>query len=420
MPPYIEITKALDAASREERRDEKAKLLAHLLKSIPPEMIRPVVRLISGRLWPPWELREMGIGPETLGEVLEELSSQGAFEGEGRPDLEDRAEMMVLNRSQQTLAPATMDSSFVYDALRQISAQKGPGSLSRKKAILKGLFLNASPLEAKYIVRTVLGRTAAGLGPSLISAAIGKAFSVDEAMVKGAYARLPDFGVVALDAFRGEIFEVKLAPPNPVRLMPLGREKLPPEAITRAGLAAYVVWYGGLRVQVHKFNDQVFIYSSRLRNVTQPLSDLAEEVMMVEGNFVMEGELILVRQGKISPRMEMVARINLRGRPRGSAIPSFAASDLLYLNGEELIDKGYAERRRALREALKGAAGEPLSAKVFLAQERVIGDLERAREFYQWSLDRGYRGIVLRDLEGHYTPGSKSRSDVAISRMPET
>jgi DNA ligase-1 len=420
MPPYIDVTKALDAASREQLRDEKAKLLAQLLKSLPPETIRPIVRLISGRLWPPWELREMGIGPEILGEVLEELSSQAAFEREQRPDLGDLAEMMVLSRSQQSLTPATMDSLSVYDALRQISAQKGPGSLFRKKAILKGLFLNASPLEAKYIARTVLGRTMAGLGPSLISAAISRAFSVDEAMVKRAYARLPDFGMVALNAFRGEIFEVKLAPPNPVSLMPLGRERDPTEAIKRAGLAAYVVWYGGLRVQVHKLNDQVFIYSSRLRNVTRPLSDLAEVVTAAEGNFVMEGEVVLVQQGKISPLPEMVARINLKSRPRDSAAPTFAASDLLYLNGEELIDKGYAERRRALRKSLKGVAGHPLSARVFLAQERIIGDPEKAIEFFRWSLDQGYRGLVLRDLEGPYTPGSKSRLDVAISQMPET
>lgn len=420
MPPYIDVTKALEAASREERRDEKAKLLAHFLKSIPPETIRPIVRLISGQLWPPWEPREMGIGPETLEEVLEELSSQVAFERERRSDLGDLAEMMVLSRSQQTFTPAPMDSLFVYGALRQITAQKGPGSLFRKKAILKGLFLNATPIEAKYIARTVLGRTAAGLGPSLISAAIGRAFSVDEAVVKRAYARIPDFGMVALNAFRGEIFDVKLAPPNPVRLMPLEREKLLSEAIKRGGLAAYVVWYGGLRVQVHKLNGQVFVYSSRLRNVTQPLSDLAEVLMRVRGNFVMEGEFVLVKQGKISPLPEMVARINLKSRSRGSALPSFAASDFLYLNGEELIDKGYAERRRALRRALRGVAGGPLSSRVFLAEEKVIGDPDKAKEFFRWSLDQGYRGLVLRDLEGPYRPGSKSRLDVVISQMSET
>lgn len=420
MPPYIEITKVLEAASREERRDEKARLLAHLLKNLPPEMIRPIVRLISGRLWPPWEPREMGIGPEILGEVLEELSSQVDSETERETDLGDLAEMMVLNRSQQTLTPVTMDSLFVYDALRQISAQKGAGSLFRKKAILKGLFLNATPIEAKYIARTVLGRTAVSLGPTLISAAIGKAYSIDEATVKRAYARLPDVGMVALNAFRGEIFDVKLAPPNPIRLMPLGREGHPTEAIKRAGLAAYVVWYGGLRVQVHKFNDQVVIYSNRLRNVTQPLSDLAEELMMVEGNFIMEGEFVLVRRGKISPPPEMVARINLKGRPRDSASTSFAASDLLYLNGEELIDKGYAERRQMLRKTLKGVAGEPLSARVFLSQERVIGDQKKAIELFRWSLDQGYRGLLLRDLGEPYAPGSKSRLSVTISKMPET
>lgn len=420
MPPYIEIARALEAVSREDRRDDKAEMLAPLLKSLPPEMIRPIVRLLSGQLWPPWESREMGIGPETLVEVLDELSSQVISPKAKRADLGDLAEMMVQSRSQQTLTPSTMDALQVYDALRQISTQKGAGSLFRRKSLLKGLFLNASPIEAKYITRTVLGRMVVGLGPSVMSAAIGKAFFADEAVVKRAYARLPDFGMVALNAFRGEIFEVGLAPPNPVRLMLFGREKLPGEAIERAELAAYVVRYGGLRVQVHKFNDQVFIYSSRLRNVTQPLQDLAEEVMRVKGNFVLEGEFLLVQQGKILPLSEIVGRINLKGRSRDLAIPSFAASDILYLNGKEMIDKSYAERRQLLSRTMKGVAGKPLYAKVFLAQERVIGDPEKAKELLRWSSDQGFRGLVLRDLGGPYTPGSRSRLDVAISQMPSS
>ena len=417
MPPYIEIARTLEAVSREERRDDKAEVVASLLKGLPPEMLRPIVRLLSGRLWPPWESREMGIGPENLLAVLEELSGQGRLPEAKMTDLGDLAEMMVQKRSQQTLTPSTMDALQVYDILRQISAQKGRGSLFRKKSLLTGLFLNASPIEAKYIARTVLGRMMVGLGPSLMSAAIGVAFSADEALVKRAYALLPDFGMVALNAFRGEVAEVRLAPPNPVGLMLFGREMRPWEAIQRAGLAAYVVRYGGLRAQVHKFNDQVFIYSSQLRNVTASLQGLAEEVMRVKGNFVLEGEFLLVQQGKILPRSEMVGRINLKGRSRDSAIPSFAASDLLYLNGKELIEKSYAERRQLLSRALRGVAAKPFSSKVFLAQERVIGDPEKVKELLRWSLDQGFRGLVLRDLGGPYTPGSSSRLDVAISQM---
>jgi len=153
MPPYIEIARTLEAVSREERRADKAELVASLLKSLPPEMLRPVVRLLSGRLWPPWESREMGIGPEILGVVLEELSGQGRLPEAKLTDLGDLAEILVQKRSQQTLTSSMMDALQVYDALRQISAQKGAGSLFRKKSLLMGLFLNASPIEAKYMDR---------------------------------------------------------------------------------------------------------------------------------------------------------------------------------------------------------------------------------------------------------------------------
>jgi len=420
MPLYIEIARTLEAVSREERRDDKAQIVASLLKGLPPEMLRPTVRLLSGRLWPPWESREMGIGPEILRAALEELSGQSITPETKLTDMGDLAEMLVLKRPQQTLTTSTMDALQVYDSLRQISAQKGRGSLFRKKSFLKGLFLNARPIEAKYIARTVLGRTMVGLGPSSMSAAIGLTFSVDEALVKRAYALLPDFGMVALNALRGEIMEVGLAPPNPVRPMIFGREKRAGDAIERAGTAAFVVRYGGLRVQVHKFNDQVFIYSSQLRDLTPSLQDLAEEVMRIKGNFVLEGEFLLVREGRILPQSEMVGRNNLKGRPRDAAIPSLSASELLYLDGEALVDKSYSERRRLLSRTLKDVAGKPLCSKVFLAEELVSDEQKKAKELLKRSLDRGFRGLLLRDLGGPYAPGSTSRWDVVISQMPDS
>jgi DNA ligase-1 len=420
MLPYIEVARALEAVRREERRDDKAEAVASLLRSMLPEMLRPTARLLSGRLWPPWESREMGIGPEILGEVIGELSGRGrSAESEGS-DLGDLAFMMVQRRSQQTLTSSSTDALHVYDSLRQISDQRGLGSLSRKKSILKGLLLNATPLEAKYIARTVLGRMMVGLGPSLMADAIGKAFSVEAAQVERAYALLPDFGIVALSAYRGEIFEVKLAPPNPARFMLFGQDRGEDFPISTVEKAAYLVRYGGLRVQVHKLNDQVFIYTSQLRSVTSPLDDLAEEVMRIKGNFIMEGEFLLVHRGGISPRSDMVGRINLKGRPKDLATPSFAASDLLYLDGRELIDEGYAERRRLLSRGLKGVAGEPLSSKVFLAEEKVSCDPDEVMELLRWSLDRGFGGLIMRHPDGRYTPGSRSRGDVLISHIHGT
>ncbi len=416
MPPYIEIAGTLEGVSREERRGSKADLLASLLKGLTPEIIRPAVRLLSGRLWPPWEPQEMGIGPEILGEVLEEISGRAVSRQAKGADPGDLARSMVQSRSQQTLTSTTTDMLQVYESLRMIPVQRGAGSIFRKKSILKGLLLSASPLEAKYIARTVLGRMMVGLGPSLMSAAIGKAFSADETQVKKAYARLPDFGMVALKASRGEIFDVRLAPPNPARMMLFRRDNSPWEMMEGAGRRACVVRYGGLRIQVHRFNEQVFIYTSQLRNVTSSLADLAEGLLRVKADFIMEGEFVLVRRGEISPRSEMLGRINLKSRSRGSAVPSFAASDLLYLDGKELIDESYAERRRNLSSALGGVAGTPLSAKVFLADEAVLSDPDEAKDLLKRSLNQGYGGLLIRDLSGTYAPGEWSRGDVLASR----
>jgi len=419
MLPYLEIARALEDASREERRDARADLLASLLKALPPESVRPVARLLSGRLWPPWEPREMGIGPETLEEVLEEISGQVPSPEAKGADPGDLAERMVQGRSQRTLSPTTLDALQVYEALRQISSQRGVGSTFRKRSILRGLLLSASPLEAKYIAKTVRGRMAVGLGLSLLAEAIGRAFGVDPLQVKRAYSYNPDYGTVALHALRGEVCDLRLSPSHPSRQMAFRRDEHPWDAMGVVGRRAYVVRYGGLRVQVHKLSDQVFFYTSQLRNVTHPLRDLAEEVIWVKGNFILEGELILVEDGRILPLSVIVGRINLRGRSRGEAVSSLAASDLLYLNGRDLIDESYAERRRSLVQVLRNVAGRPLVSRVFLAEEEVLEDPDGAKKFLGRSLDRGFRGVIMRDPEGAYILGGISRWDEVISEMPE-
>lgn len=414
----MEIAVALEEVDRAGLRAQKVDVIGSLLKRTPPEILRPIIRLVSGELWPSWESREMGIGPDILGEALRELSGRGSILKATPRHLGDLAEMAVLNRSQQSLTSSEMDAVWVHDALRQISAQKGSGSLFRKKSILKGLLMNASPLEAKYIARTVLGRMTVGIGPSLISAAIGKAFSLDPTLVKRAYYRLPDLGMVALHAFNGEIFEVKLAPPNPARFMPLRRLRGLEEPIKKAEDAAFIIRYGGLRVQIHKLNDRIFIYTSRLRNVTPSLADLAQDIKRAKLNLIVEGELILVRDGRVLPTSEMVGRLNLKGRSPGPEDLFFAASDLLFFDGGEVIDERYAIRRQLLKRALSGVAGTPFREKVFLAEERALTGHDQVLEMLRRSIDRGYAGLFIRHLDGAYTPGRASREDAVVFESP--
>lgn len=414
MMPYSGIAETLEALSEENCQTEKVKIVANLLKRLPPEFLRPVVRLLLGKLWPPWELREMGIGQEYVAEVLASLSDGHTDAVRFEDDPGTIAQNLITNLPQQPLLPSKLDAFEVYQTFRQISAQKGPGSHHRKMAYLKGLLLNATPLEAKYIVRTSLGRMGVGLGPSMMNAAIARVFEIGECAVKEAYARFPEQGMVALIASRDEIAEVTMTPPTPIKPMTFRRAKGVEEYLGKAPKRACVAWHGGLKIQAHKVNDSAFFYTNRLRNATFALQDLANEVVKLRGNLVIEGEFLLVCDGEILPLSEVVRRINLKRYEQelDRGLPVFMVFDLLYQDGDEMLRFGYAERRKRLSRLVKGIS--VTDGGLSLAEETIPMTSQEAEEIYRNFQARGYQGLVVRDLEAPYTPGVQSNRDFVL------
>lgn len=420
MIPYSRIADTLDLACHAATRAEKVEALAGLLKSLHPELLRPSVRLLLGGLWPSWEPRQMGVGPETVQEALAELS--GEKRDEDGDDLGSLAEVLIRHSPQRVLFLSQSDAIFVYDTLRLISEQGGVRSLHRKKGLLKGLLLNATPSESKYIVRAVLGKMSVGIGPSLMLEAISKTFGVDQVQVRDAYARLPELGLVALAASRKELAMVKLAPPTPVRLMIMGRANDLHEATGAVPRAAYVVRYGGLRLQVHKIEDRMFFYTNRLRNVF--LRDLAKDAMDLRGDLVMEGELILTVDGKMQPFSELVRYINRKDSPervQDGQRPSLMVTDILYQDDEELVHLDYAHRQKRLVGVL-GDAKEPFSGGITLAEVRFLESAAQVVEWHRDLVSGGFGGLVMHDLDAPYALGSKSKRSLILARdirMPD-
>ena len=144
---YSQIALALQEISRVSH-SQKVDLAAGLLSEVEPkpDMLCPVVRLLLGELWPPWEEREMGIGPEALMAALAEVSDQDL------PALRERCGDMgtvafaaLEQKGQHSLFREPLEALSVYERLRRISAWNGRESEQRKNALLRGLFLEAHP-----------------------------------------------------------------------------------------------------------------------------------------------------------------------------------------------------------------------------------------------------------------------------------
>lgn len=419
MLPYSIIAETLEEISKVKSREDKIEKVSDLLKNIHPELLSPAVRLLLGQLWPTWKRLDRGIGPETLKEVLSDLYGlkidAKSFDEEEH-ELGELTQLLIKQGSQSTLSPTPLSTLQVYQNLRQISTQKGTRSHHRKKALLKGLLLNASPTEAKYIARASLGKMMIGMGPHLMASAISRRFNLNEELVKAAYARLPDLGLVASTASIGEITEVKITPTIPVRPMLLSRAKDVEEAFQRADKVACHPSRGGLKMQVHKVDDQVIFYTNRLRNVTKAFQNMIDDFQGLKDDLIVEGEFVLMKNDKILPRSELLKYINQKAKRRKwsrHTIPSLIITDVLYANGEKLIQRDYAERQRYMRHSLKGYK-ENLLEGIKVSELEPLDSVQKGKKLCYKYVKQGFYGLIMRDLEAPYVPGVRNRKNSVV------
>jgi DNA ligase-1 len=406
---YSKIASALQDISQAPR-SRKAELTSLFLMGIEPEMLCPVIRLFLGELWPPWEEKEMGIGPEAIMEALIEVSEEDVPRlREGLNEMGMVAEAALLRKGQHLLFQDSLQVTSVYERLRRISSIKGIDSEHRKNAILRGLFLEASSLEGKYIARTALRNMLVGIGQKTMISALSRVFNCDPQEIRRAYNIMPDFGLIACAALNRTLNEIKLGPSIPIKpmIIRLGDAVIPGSFLPR---------YPGLRVQVHRMKGDIFIFTSNLRNVTSILNGLSQAIDKGSEDFIIDAELIGFQGGVICRRAEILRYINRNHLSRKSSLsPALIAYDLIYLDGKDLTKIEYRVRREMLLSFL-GAPKEHPFQGISSTRQIVINDPNDFDQCWQDALKKGYEGLVRRDINAPYRPGEISFEDFLITR----
>lgn len=415
---YCQLANALKELSLAPR-SQKAELIAPFIADLEPGMLCPTVRLLLGELWPPWETREMGVGPEGLSAALEEISKENISALRVRwGEMGMVAEASLAVKGQHSLSSEPLHAMTVYEQLRRISQIRGKDSEQRKNAIIRGLFQDANPLEGRYIARTVLGNMLAGIGHKIMLSAFVLAFHCEIDLLQRAYSRLPDPGTIAIMALDSKLEEAAIQPGIPLKPMIICSGKAVDQKIekTEELKMAALPKYHSLRVQVHKGAGGAFVFSSRLRNINSSLNGLAQRLSSIDEDFIIDADLIGFQEGRVCQQWEIIRYINRRRLSRRSSIsPALLAYDLVYLSGEDTTSLPYQERRRRLLTVL----GEPRSMP-FQGVSSAMQCPIQENDFLQGPLDRlmegGRKGMVVRSLQGAYLPGECSNEDFFMGR----
>lgn len=400
-------------------RLEMIETVAAVLPQLSEDELPVFVRFVMGRVFPDWSPLKLGIGPNLLYEAVAYVAGRkkaavvAAVNETG--DVGLAVERLLATKSQTSFFTEALTLTGVYADCTRIATTDGSRSQREKLRIIEGLLGNAGALEGRYLSRLLLEELRIGVGEGNVRDAVARAFAVDVSLVAHAHQALNDLGEVALLARQGEeaLRAVRIEPFRPVKMM-LAQQGTIGEMVADHGAVAVEYKYDGTRFQFHKVGKECRMYSRKLEDVTGAVPDVIEALdRAIQHDVIVDGEVIAVKDGRPRPFQFVLQRFRRKHEVeeaigRVDLVPHLF--DILYLDGETIIDRPFFERRKILEG----------TASAYLAPQWVSDDVSRLEEIYADALDAGHEGVMLKTLDAAYTPGVRGKNWIKIKPAVDT
>ena len=177
---YSILAELYEQLSSTSKRLEKTKILSNFLITI-NEKDKDVLYLLLGNIYPEHDERKMGISEQLVIKAISKASGipSDKVVNEWRKigDLGKVAEKLIENKKQSTLSSHILTTEKVLDNLRKLPELEGAGTVDKKMGLITELLTSASPIDAKYLCRTLLGDLRVGIQQSTIREAMSSAQS---------------------------------------------------------------------------------------------------------------------------------------------------------------------------------------------------------------------------------------------------
>jgi len=416
---FAERTEVIESISGDhEKTDEVTSLLRDA------DDVRVVARFVRGRVFPAWDDRNLDVGSSILYDALALAGEDSADEIEERvAETGDVGEVAqgLGSGGQQTFGSTAETVSDVYAAFESLASKEGEGSQETKVRELSNLFIDTSPLSAKYLARLVLGEMRLGVGEGTVRDAVVSAFEVDEELVERGIMLTNDTGEVAEvardDGDEG-LSSLEMVVGHPVK--PMLAQTTTVENLFSdidAGEAVVQTKYDGARAQAH-LGDETHLFSRSLEELTDSLPDIVETVKAAttdNRDLILDAEVVAVGDDGPLPFQEVLRRIRRKYRVeemRDEVELELYVFDILY-DGEDdaVIEEALEERHERLVESVDDG---------IVARTAWVEDTETVRSEETVALEKGHEGVVVKHPESAYSPGRRGRNWLKIKPEPET
>ncbi len=465
---YALLTRCFVLVNSTQSRIKIVDTLVNCLRTIidaDPESLLPAVWLATNSISPPYISLELGLGGSVISKALKKVCG---LDNAGLKTLYDKhgdagdVAFEAKKRQSFTLRkPKPLTIKSAYQILVKIANSKGNGSVEQKQRLAERLLQDArGPEESRYIVRTLVQHLRIGAVKTTMLIALARAFQLSRPAgtefpikdpVELAKLKKEDLAIVWSQA--EEIVKTCFARrPNYNDLVPALLEVgVSDELLLRCGLTMHIPLrpmlgsitrdlsemltklqgrdfsceykYDGQRAQVHcDEHGKVSIFSRHLEVMTDKYPDLVALVPEIRGDgvssFILEGEVVAVdrNSGELKTFQTLTNRarkdVDIGSIQVDVCLFSF---DLMYLNGEPLLDRPFRERRGLLRSMFLEKEHHFTWVKSI---DSTSADSETVLEFFKSATDIKCEGIMVKVLDNLPNPDLAPPEDEADSPPP--
>jgi DNA ligase-1 len=421
------VADALGYMENTTKRLELTQHLVDLFKITPPDIISKVIYLLQGKLRPDHEGVEIGIAEKIAIRALTKSSgiSIKKIEEEYRNtgDFGQVASKILEQKTQTTFLSQNITVERVYDTLYKIAELKGARSQDMKMKYISSLLNDATPTEGGFIAKIITANLRLGIADYTILDALAVAYTgskKNRPALEHAYNVCSDLGKVAKSVAENGLeslkdFQVTIF--NPIRPMLAERVKSPQEAHEKIG-AEFVSEYklDGERVQVHRQEDKIVLYSRSLENITSYYPDIVENIgkALRPDEIILEAEVMAMNDdtGEFLPFQELMHR--RRKYKIAQAVHEYPITvnffDILSIDKKSCLDLPYIQRRKLLEKNVIEDSFAKIMPMVFVKTDGEVEDsLENA-------INTGCEGIMLKQLDSPYRAGARANNWLKLKR----
>lgn len=405
---------------------DKIALLADYLRSLNDADLEAATRYFTGNPFAARDQKTLALGSRTI--VTSAQNAWGFDDAQLALSYQEYGDLGAalcgflrpsadLGLFRATLTPASLNLLFA-----EVARASGK-TAGKQRQVLCERILGACThtLEAKYIIKIMTGDLRIGLREGLVVESVAVAFERPPAQVRRAVMLSGDIGTVAVAARNDALAELRIAYGTPLGFM-LASPIVFGSTYRELQIGSWIIEdkFDGIRAQIHKLGGSVHIYSRTLNDVSHSYPEIVEAALRHPADFILDGELVAHRRGRVLPFRYLQARLQRKSVPAEllAEIPvQYACFDVLALDAKYLLDTPLIERRAKLIATLRHDERIMPAPWTPLKENRSGAQLE---ERFDDARARGHEGLLLKRTDAAYHPGRRGKWWLKLKRELST